>query len=566
MPYQHKPLKAPRAAGFALRLTTPLVEHPPLGGVLAAKLLKDIGITELRSLDCHEALPFRPPLAPRRSAFPEQERPLAQWLELALAAPAPERSTFCGARQLAAALSAGRVTATELAKRSLAWQRELEQGQPPLRALVAQDEADVLDQAGAADRRRDQGQVVGPLEGIPVAVKDEIDQRGYPTSVGTSFLGREPAADDAEVVARLRAAGAVLVGKANMHEIGLGVTGINPHLGPARNPYDPQRITGGSSSGPAAAVAAGLVPLAVGADGGGSVRIPAALCGLFGLKPTFGRLSEHGAAPLCWSVAHIGPLAATAADCALGYLVMAGPDDKDPNTSGQPPVHLQDFDSDDLSGLRLGVMPSWFDSADAEVLGPCRQALEVLRQAGAQIVEIDIAELELVRAVHLAIIVSEMTAAHLQHYREHRRAYGHDTRINLALARRLHAFDYIQAQRLRLRICRHFQTAHEQADVIVSPATGCTAPPLRQDALHTGESDLVTTERIMRFAPAANLTGLPALSVPVGSDARGLPVGLQLMGRAFEEHLLLRLGRILEMRRPRPRPALYRSLLAAGQS
>jgi Asp-tRNA(Asn)/Glu-tRNA(Gln) amidotransferase A subunit family amidase len=158
---------------------------------------------------------------------------------------------------------------------------------------------------------------LGPLDGVPIAVKDELDQVPYATTAGTRFLGREPASSDATVVARLRSAGALLVGKTNMHEVGLGITGVNPHHGTSRNPYDPARITGGSSSGSAAAVAAGLCPIAVSADAGGSIRIPAALCGVVGLKPTFGRMSERGAAALCWSLAHIGVIGASSADVAL---------------------------------------------------------------------------------------------------------------------------------------------------------------------------------------------------------------------------------------------------------
>ena len=563
------PIKAPRVAGGMLRLATRLMENRASGAPLSAKLLRDIGISPLRRLEVDEALPFAPPLRPARSAWPEQEAEVSRWLELAASAPRSDREQtfFTDSGALRQALDEGSSTPQALARRSIDWQQQLEARQPPLRILVAQDPRDVMAQAEAAGQRRQAGQVLGPLDGIPVAVKDELDLRGYPTTVGTSFLGEQAAEADAEVVARLRTAGAVLVGKANMHEIGLGVTGVNPHHGACRNPFDPDRVTGGSSSGPAAAVASGLVPIAVGADGGGSIRIPAALCGVVGLKPTFGRMSERGAAPLCWSVAHVGPIAATAADCALAYTLMAGVDEHDPNTRGQPPVHLDGFERQDLAGLRLGIVPAWFDNADEEVVKICRQALDRLQQAGCQLVEIEIGDLELVRPVHLVIIVSEMAAAHQDHYRRHRKSYAHDTRMNLALARRLHAYDYIQAQRLRLRLCGNFQRALEQVDAIVTPTTGCTAPPIRKDALRTGESDLVTTERIMRFAPAANLTGLPAISFPVGADEQGLPVGLQALGRAFEEHLLLRLARVAESLLARPRPRIHRSLLdeAAGR-
>lgn len=208
-----------------------------------------------------------------------------------------------------------------------------------------------------------------------------------------SFLGTSKAKEDAEPVARLRRAGALLIGKANMHEIGMGVTGLNPHHGPARNPYLPNRATGGSSSGSAAAVAAGLCPIAVGADGGGSIRIPASLCGVVGLKPTFSRVSEHGAAPLCWSLAHVGPIAVSARDAALALSVMAGADPKDPHTLGQPPLDFAELERGDLSGLRIGVYWPWFEDAEADVVRLGKQLLETLVEAGAELREIEIGDL-----------------------------------------------------------------------------------------------------------------------------------------------------------------------------
>ncbi len=207
---------------------------------------------------------------------------------------------------------------------------------PPLRTFIASNPDDVLRQAEAATHRIRNGQALSLLDGVPVAVKDEVDMVPCPTTVGTAFLGPRPAKQDSTVVARMRATGAVLLGKTNMHEIGIGVTGLNLHHGTPRNPYNPDHYTGGSSSGSAAAVAAGLCPVAISADGGGSIRIPSSFCGLVGLKPTFGRISEFGAAPLCWSLAHLGAIAATATDAALAYGVLAGPDPQDANSLHQP--------------------------------------------------------------------------------------------------------------------------------------------------------------------------------------------------------------------------------------
>jgi Asp-tRNA(Asn)/Glu-tRNA(Gln) amidotransferase A subunit family amidase len=398
-----------------------------------------------------------------------------------------------------------------------------------------------------------EGKPLSVFEGVPVAVKDEVDMVPYETTVGTRFLGRTPAREDSTVVARMRAAGALLIGKANMHEIGIGVTGLNPHHGTARNPYNLKHHTGGSSSGSAAAVAAGLCPVAIGADAGGSIRIPSAFCGLVGLKPTYSRVSEFGAAPLCWSLAHLGPIAVTPQDAALMYATIAGPDPKDPMTLDQPPLTLDGFYNQDLSGLTLGVFSQWFEHASTPMVEECRKLLKGLESMGAQIAEVNIPQLEAARVAHLVTIASEMLAALDRYYEAHHREYGPDVRANLALAQSFSASDYIQAQRVRTRIITHFKHAFEKVDVVVTPTCGCIAPAIAPDALR-GESDLTILTEIMRFAPVANLTGLPAISFPAGYDSNGLPVGLQAIGRPWEEHVLLRLAnaaaQLVERRAP----------------
>lgn len=567
MTYRPGKVKAPRVAGGSLRIAARLAEGRWTGGLLAGTLLRSAGVFDLRETPVEEPHPVHPPGMPpiRAVAGGEAVAPEAEGVLERLALRRGPGFRFETAADFVAAYRDGRATPEEVAERVLEATRRLDEATPPLRAFLAQSADDVRAQAREATARWRAGRPLSRIDGVPVAVKDEVDQRGYPTTVGTRFLGGTPAPRDAAAVERLRAAGALLVGKANMHEIGLGVTGLNPHHGPARNPYDPARVTGGSSSGPAAAVAAGLCPLALGADGGGSIRIPAALCGVVGLKPTFGRVSERGAAPLCWSVAHLGPIGATVADAALGFIVMAGPDPEDPNSLGHPAPSLEGAADEGLSGLRLAVVPGWFEHADEAVVRACREALERLRAGGAVVVEREPQglDLDLVRPVHLVTIVSEMAAAHLAHDRKHRRHYAADTRLNLALARRLTAYDYIHAQRHRVRINAAVQALLDGVDGFVTPAAGCTAPPLRADALRSGESDLETTERIMRFAPLANLTGLPAVSVPVGYDADGLPIGLQIVGHAWCERVLLRVAWAVEAGVERRPPKVRARLLEA---
>jgi len=568
MSYDVSEIKSPRLAGKLLRLVASLSERPVTGSPLKRKMLSDAGIFSFRRRLAAASLPVRPVLPGSSSggdAGAVEEPPaLEALLEPAAASTGDAGFAFESVADLARAYREGMTGPVEVAERVLQSYRIGEAEDPPLRALVAQNEADLLTQARASAERLAAGRPRSPLEGVPIAVKDELDQRGYPTTVGTCFLGEEPAGKDATTVARLRGMGALLIGKTNMHEIGIGVTGLNPHHGPARNPYDRSRATGGSSSGSAAAVAAGLCPAALGADGGGSIRIPASLCGLVGLKPTFGRVSEHGAAPLCWSVAHVGPLGATSADAAVVFAAIAGPDPEDPNSLGHPPVRLDRFreGGEDCPGLRVGVYEPWFEHAQPDVVAVCRQMLDRLGDAGAEIRAIEIPDLDLLRAVHLVTIVSEMAAAHDEYYAEHRADYGYDTRISLALARSLKATDYVHAQRHRAAICETFGRVLGEVDVIATPATGRTAPVLPADALKTGESNMETLSQIMRFAPAANVTGLPAISFPAGYDSQGLPIGFQVIGRPWDEDLLLRLARLAERWVPRRGPPLHRSLLA----
>ena len=547
MGYDLEAMKAPRAAGTMLRVFVTAVENAATGPLLADKLLGDAGILALRSRPVHAALDARHPVLEHDEARAVPAAVDLQALVARLRRPPARGFAQESIADFAAAYRSGRTSPVAVAERFTAHVAASEAREPAMRFFIAQERDDLLRQAEASQARFARGEPLGPLDGVPVAVKDELDQQGYATTVGTRFLGADgPASADAEVVARLRAAGALLVGKANMHEIGLGVTGLNPHHGAARNPHDPARATGGSSSGSAAIVGAGLCPLAVGADGGGSIRIPAALCGVYGLKATFGRVSEFGAAELCWSVAHVGPIAGTARDLALGYAIMAGPDDKDATSLLAPSVDLSGIERADLRGVKLGIYRPWFEDAEPAMVERSRELVEGLSAAGAELVDVELPELAVMRTVHLVTIVSEMVTAHLAHHRAHRSEYGLDTRLNLALGRRMSAFDYVHAQRHRARLLRLYREALAGVDALVTPATGCTAPLLPPDALATGESNLTVTDRIMRFAAFANLTGQPAVSIPAGYDEAGLPVGLQIMAPAWRESLLLRLALVCE--------------------
>ena len=559
MAYDLKAIEMPRIHGRALHALAKLVEAPGVGHAIRAQMMGNLGFDDFRAADTDAPAAFGPNL-PSSHAEPSVSVTTDSVAQVAERDPGASGFSFETIRDFHRAYAEGKTTPSAVAEKLLGNIRESEANTPALRVFIASYRDDLMRQAEESTRRHAEGRALSVLDGVPVPVKDEVDVSGYPTTVGTRFLGVTTAKSDATSVARLRAAGALLPGKVNMHELGLGVTGINPHHGAARNPYDPTCFTGGSSSGSAAAVAAGFGPVALGADGGGSIRIPAGLCGLVGLKPTFGRVSEHGAAPLCWSVAHIGPIAASARDAAVAYAIMAGPDERDPHTLSQPAVDLGGFGGDRLDGFRFGVYRAWFEDADPQLVRACEKTLRALAERGATLEEIEIEGLNPMRVAHLVTIVAEMTASQLPHGR-HRSAYALDTRMNLALGRALTGADYVHAQRHRTEACAQFASLLERVDGIVTPTTGCTSEPIFEGALSGGESNLTLLNRLMRFAPVANLTGLPAITFPAGYDERGMPIGMQVMGRAWEEHRLLQIAHVAESVVERRGPRWHRGLL-----
>ena len=559
--YDLQPVHLPRLAGKPFGLFVRLLESRVLGPPLVRKMLADLGIPRLRGLAVDEPPTFQPlwPAAGGETAARGETATVAAVL------PDAAGEGITGFRLPAvadylAAYGDGRATPESVAERALAAIARSDRGDPPLRAFISVAPAQVMADARAATARWQARRPPVPLDGVPLAVKDELDLAGHPTRVGTRFLGVVPALEDAAAVARWRAAGGMILGKTNMHEIGIGVTGFNRHHGTPRNPAAPRHFTGGSSSGSAAAVAAGLCPLALGADAGGSIRIPAGLCGLVGLKPTSGRVSSVGAAPLAWSVDHYGPIAGSVRDAALGYALLAGVDPRDPATGRQPPVTLDGLEEPRLDGLRLGVFSPWFDDADPAVVGICRGLIGQLAARGARIVEVELPGLAAAALAHLVLVAGEMTAAMAAHDREHRRDFGLDVRTNLALGRSLTASDYVKAQRVRTQIMATFRRALATVDAVLSPTTGMTAPAIRADVLPDGESDLTTLLALIRFAFPANLTGLPAITFPAGYAA-ALPVGMQAIGGPWSEHVLLHLARVAEPLVPRRRPEVCFDLL-----
>ncbi len=547
MTYDLKSVSLPKLGTRALRILANLVENPITSGPLIQKVRRDAGIDRIKQNSSEEAPTYLPILDADDRAIP----PLVP----AASPRAAPGFHFPGVDDFERAYREARVDPEQIAERFLERREQSERDVPALRAFISVSRDDVMFQARASAARWRAGRPLGAFDGVPVAVKDEMDQAGHGTTAGTKFLGGTRATFDSTVVARLRAAGALLVGKANMHELGINVTGLNPHHGTTRNPYDDRYHTGGSSSGPATIVASGLAPVAIGADGGGSIRMPSALCSIVGLKATFGRVSEHGSVQLCWSVAHFGPMATSVRDCALAYELIAGPDPLDLNTLGHPAVELDSAAPADLSGVTLGVYWPWFRHATTDVVERCEALLRSLVERGATLREIEIPELDLTRVAHLVTITGEMAAAMQPHYARHQKDFSLDSRVNLAIARSFLGSEYVIAQRIRTRSIATFQRALSHVDAIITPATGQTAPRVNEASQPLGESDLSTTTEIMRFAFPSNFTGHPAISFPAGYDSNGLPVGMQAIGRPWGERMLFRIAaaaeQIVERRAPK---------------
>ena len=387
------------------------------------------------------------------------------------------------------------------------------------------------------------GRPLGPLHGVPLGLKDLYDTAGVRTTGGSKILGQRVPAADATVVRRLRDAGMISLGKLNMVEFAYGPEGLNVHYGHARNPWDQRvhRMTGGSSSGSGAAVAAGLVPVALGSDTGGSIRIPCSLCGLTGLKPTYGRVSRAGVLPLSWSMDHVGPMTRTAADAALVLGAMAGYDAADPTSSVLPVPDYTAALTGDVRGLRVGLLRSFFlESATAEVGAAVEGAARALEKAGAVVDDVVLPSVRHVAAGALAVVATEAMAYHAAWLRTRRADYDPEVSTRLMLGAFVSGVHYVRGQQARALIRREVDDALARRDVLLAPATPIPAPGIdeRRTVLGDGASDVRSA--LIRLTRPFNFSGHPACSVPCGFTGGGLPIGMQIVGRPFDEATVLR--------------------------
>lgn len=382
----------------------------------------------------------------------------------------------------------------------------------------------------------------GMLAGIPVAVKDLYDIQGVRTTAGALFFADNIPQQDAEVILKLREAGVVFLGKTNTHEVALGVTTVNPHYGACRNPWDTARITGGSSGGSAAAVAAGMCLAALGTDTGGSIRIPASLCGVVGLKPTYGRVSMRGVFPLSWNLDHAGPLTRCVRDAALLLQVMAGYDQDDPSSAEVPLDDYLAHIEDGVQGWRIGLAVGEYieEASEPQVLAAVRQAAQVLAELGATLEEV---EIEWLRAAALAngqMTQADGATVHRERLVNEPERFGADVRQRLEAGRALSSTEYSLARRTQAEVRRRGEQFFRHYDVLLLPTTPITAPPIE------GEDAVARARLLTRFTAPFNLSGLPALSLPCGFTSEGLPIGLQIVSGPWQEAKMLRAGHAYE--------------------
>lgn len=433
------------------------------------------------------------------------------------------------AAELGRRYRAGDLSPVEVTRQSL----ELaEREQARLNAFITLLPDAALKAATASERRFHSGQPLGPLDGVPVGVKDLVHMAGVRTTAASKVLADFVASDDAEVIRQLQRGGAVILGKTNLHEFAYGPSGDVSHFGPTRNPLDVARIPGGSSSGSGAAVAAGICPLALGSDTGGSIRIPASLCGIVGLKPTYGRVSCLGVIPLSWSLDHVGPMAATVEDAALGLSVLSD--------FAMPRLELG-------RKARVGVSRELlFDALEPDVRTAVEAALPLL----GDVKETTIRHMSAVNAQPV-ILGTDAATYHLPWLKERPGDYDETIRARLETGMASRGVDYVQATRLRGVFVEAMYAALEGFDVLAAPTTPITAPRFGEVETRLDDNRAHNTAGLLlRNTSPFNLCGFPAISVPCGRTASGLPVGLQLIARPWDEATLLQVAAAFERARP----------------
>jgi 1-carboxybiuret hydrolase len=445
------------------------------------------------------------------------------------------------AAAITSAVAGGRTSAREVTGAALA---RIEARNAALGAFTDVTRARAIARADAIDAARARGETLGPLAGAPFAVKNLFDIQGLPTRAGSKInRDRAPANADATMIARLETAGAILIGALNMGEYAYDFTGENAHDGPSRNPHDQAHMSGGSSGGSATAVAGGLVPIALGSDTNGSIRVPSSFCGLFGLKPTYGRLTRVGTFPFVASLDHLGPLARSVADLALAYDAMLGPDAADPAQAAAPAQPAAPSIEAGISGLRIARLGGYFArSADASAFA----AVDTIARALNTERVVELAGADKARAAAYLITMVEGAALHLHRLQTRAADFDPDVRDRLIAGAMLPGAWIQQAQKFRRSFRAQAQALFREVDILIAPATPCRAPKIGQKTFVLDGKEMLVRPNIGLFTQPISFIGLPVVSVPVWTAGERLPIGVQVIAPPWCEDLALRVARRLE--------------------
>lgn len=422
---------------------------------------------------------------------------------------------------------------------------------PRLNAYIEIRRMQALEAAKKVEEEIAQGHYRGPLHGVPMALKDIFWVKGERVTMGSKIHSDFVAQEDATIVAHLKKAGVVLTGSLNMHEYAWGATTNNPHFGPCHNPWDVTRIPGGSSGGSGAAVAADMSIASIGTDTGGSIRIPSSLCGIVGLKPTYGRVSKYGCFPLAWSLDHVGPMTKTVTDAALLLEAIEGYDPKDPTSIATNGGSYATGLDESLKGITVGVEEDYFfHEIDEEVEAAVRRAIERFEKLGATVRPVQIPHLQHAILAELITISTEASTIHHKNLMERPEDFGEDVRILLMAGEIPSAVEYLQAQQLRQTIKVEFARALEDIDILVTPALPCLPPRIGEESVTINGHPASYLDQAVRMMAPGNLTGYPALCMPCGLSNSGIPIGMMLYSKVFDEKTMLHAGYAFEQTQP----------------
>ena len=467
----------------------------------------------------------------------------------------PEEICYLGAGELSRLIQKREISPVEIVKAHL---NRIESLEPILNSFITLLADQAMETARQAEKEIQAGRYRGPLHGIPLGLKDLFYTKRIRTTSGSKIFDTFIPNVDGTVVTKLKEAGTILLGKLNMHPFAYGPTGENQEYGHMHNPWNPELITGGSSGGSGSAAASGQCTLTMGSDTGGSVRIPAALCGLVGLKPTFGRVSRYGLTPLAWSQDHVGPMARSVEDCALAMNAIAGYDPNDPTSMDAPVPDYSRALTGKIRGLRIGVPKEYFEiPIDSQVKEQFWKAMDRLGELGAVVSEVSWPIFHASMAIASTIQMSEATAYHSDLIKAHGPRIYPPVRLRLEAGFFISAIDYIQAQRARALFYHQSLRLFEKVDLLAGPTVPVTAFKIGLDKVKVGQASVGAISLLTQYTRPFNLNGFPAITLPCGFSDDGLPIGLQLAGRPFEEEMVLRLAHAYEastdwhQRRPR---------------